>query len=64
MTTTTASGLLWLSELVEEHTKLAKVIGKKCIYVREIDRTCSQNRAHAARPRGIFRRTLMILLFH
>src|SRR6266850_2596001 len=43
-TTTTASGLLWLSELVEEHTKLAKVIGKKCIYVREIDRTCPRNR--------------------
>jgi len=32
---TTASGLLWLSELIEEHTKLAKILGKKCIYVRE-----------------------------
>jgi hypothetical protein len=30
----TASGLLWLSELIEEHSKFAKVVGKKCIYVR------------------------------
>ena len=30
----TASGLLWLSELIEEHSKFAKVVGKRCIYVR------------------------------
>jgi len=30
----TASGLLWLSELIEEHSKLAKVVGKRCIFVR------------------------------
>jgi Transmembrane adaptor Erv26 len=30
---TTASGLLWLSELIEEHSKLAKILGKKGIYV-------------------------------
>ncbi|KAH8987007.1 DUF396-domain-containing protein, partial [Lactarius akahatsu] len=29
----TASGLLWLSELIEEHSKLAKVLGKRGIYV-------------------------------
>lgn len=32
-TTLTASGLLWLSELIEEHSKLAKVVGKRCILV-------------------------------
>ncbi|KAH9986319.1 transmembrane adaptor Erv26 [Russula compacta] len=32
VTLSLASGLLWLSELIEEHSKLAKVIGKKCIY--------------------------------
>ena len=32
----TASGLLWLSELIEEHTKIAKTVGKKCIYVRPV----------------------------
>ena len=32
-----ASGLLWVSELIEEHTKIAKVLGKKCIYVRPSD---------------------------
>jgi synaptojanin len=53
MTTTTASGLLWLSELVEEHTKLSKVIGKKCIYVREIDRTCPRIR-RLPRVQGAF----------
>lgn len=30
----TASGLLWLSELIEEYSKLAKVLGKRGIYVR------------------------------
>jgi len=30
----TASGLLWLSELIEEHSRLAKVVGKRCIFVR------------------------------
>jgi hypothetical protein len=30
----TASGLLWLSELIEEHSKFAKVVGKRCIFVR------------------------------
>jgi hypothetical protein len=34
MTISTASGLLWLSELIEEHSKFAKVVGKKCILVR------------------------------
>ncbi|KAI9452583.1 DUF396-domain-containing protein [Russula earlei] len=32
VTLSLASGLLWVSELIEEHTKLAKVVGKKCIY--------------------------------
>ena len=36
---TIASGLLWLSELIEEHTKLAKNLGKKSIYVRELKDT-------------------------
>ena len=31
---TTASGLLWISELIEEHSKFAKVLGKRGIYVR------------------------------
>jgi synaptojanin len=30
---TTASGLLWLSELIEEHSRIAKTVGKKGIYV-------------------------------
>ena len=30
---TTASGLLWLSELIEEHSRIAKIVGKKGIYV-------------------------------
>lgn len=29
----TASGLLWISELIEEHSRLAKTIGQRCIYV-------------------------------
>ena len=29
-----ASGLLWLSEMIEEYSKLAKVMGKRGIYVR------------------------------
>jgi synaptojanin len=29
----TASGLLWLSELIEEHSRIAKTVGKKGIYV-------------------------------
>ena len=33
-TTLIASGLLWLSELIEEHSRLAKVVGKRCIWVR------------------------------
>ncbi|EMD40921.1 hypothetical protein CERSUDRAFT_43788 [Gelatoporia subvermispora B] len=28
-----ASGLLWLSELIEEHSRMAKVIGQRGIYV-------------------------------
>ena len=28
-----ASGLLWLSELIEEHSRLAKTIGERSIYV-------------------------------
>ncbi|PIL37301.1 hypothetical protein GSI_00994 [Ganoderma sinense ZZ0214-1] len=28
-----ASGLLWISELIEEHSRQAKVIGQKAIYV-------------------------------
>lgn len=28
-----ASGLLWLSELIEENTKLAKVVGVRSVYV-------------------------------
>jgi len=28
-----ASGLLWISELIEEHSKLSKVLGKRGIYV-------------------------------
>ncbi|KAF8269081.1 transmembrane adaptor Erv26-domain-containing protein [Lactarius quietus] len=34
VTLSLASGLLWLSELIEEHSKLAKALGKKGIYVR------------------------------
>jgi len=33
VTLSLASGLLWLSELIEEHSKFAKVVGKKCIFV-------------------------------
>ncbi|KAI9460263.1 transmembrane adaptor Erv26-domain-containing protein, partial [Lactarius psammicola] len=33
ITLSLASGLLWLSELIEEHSKLAKVLGKRGIYV-------------------------------
>ncbi|KAF8261208.1 transmembrane adaptor Erv26-domain-containing protein, partial [Lactarius quietus] len=33
VTLSLASGLLWLSELIEEHSKLAKALGKKGIYV-------------------------------
>ncbi|KAI0306824.1 transmembrane adaptor Erv26-domain-containing protein [Multifurca ochricompacta] len=33
VTLSLASGLLWLSELIEEHSKLAKIIGKRAIYV-------------------------------
>jgi hypothetical protein len=29
-----ASGLLWISELIEENTRTAKVVGKRSIYVR------------------------------
>lgn len=29
----TASGLLWLSEVIEEHSRSAKVIGQRGIYV-------------------------------
>ena len=29
-----ASGLLWLSELIEEHSRMAKSIGQRGIYVR------------------------------
>lgn len=28
-----ASGLLWIAEVIEEHTKLAKKIGRRSIYV-------------------------------
>ncbi|KAI0249945.1 transmembrane adaptor Erv26-domain-containing protein, partial [Lactifluus subvellereus] len=33
VTLSLASGLLWISELIEEHSKLAKIFGKKGIYV-------------------------------
>ncbi|KAH9959251.1 transmembrane adaptor Erv26 [Russula dissimulans] len=33
VTLSLASGLLWISELIEEHSKIAKIVGKKCIYV-------------------------------
>ncbi|KAI0265798.1 transmembrane adaptor Erv26-domain-containing protein [Gloeopeniophorella convolvens] len=33
VTLSLASGLLWLSEVIEEHSKLAKVLGKRGIYV-------------------------------
>jgi hypothetical protein len=42
----TASGLLWLSELIEEHSKFAKVVGKRCIFVRlvpEESRPCARS---------------------
>ena len=41
----TASGLLWLSELIEEHSKFAKVVGKRCIYVRlsQKSRPCARS---------------------
>lgn len=32
VTLSLASGLLWLSELIEEHTKMAKLIGTRAIY--------------------------------
>lgn len=35
-----ASGLLWLSELIEENTKIAKTIGQRGIYVRITFRSC------------------------
>lgn len=31
-----ASGLLWIAEVIEEHTKLAKKIGRRSIYVRHL----------------------------
>ncbi|KAI0750963.1 DUF396-domain-containing protein [Daedaleopsis nitida] len=33
VTLSLASGLLWISELIEEHSRLAKIIGQRCIYV-------------------------------
>lgn len=40
-----ASGLLWLSELIEERSKFAKVVGKRCIFVRLSlkSRPCAQS---------------------
>ncbi|KAF7352600.1 DUF396-domain-containing protein [Mycena venus] len=35
VTLSLASGLLYVSELIEEHTRLAKIIGQRGIYVRE-----------------------------
>ncbi|EED84456.1 predicted protein, partial [Postia placenta Mad-698-R] len=32
VTLSLASGLLWLSELIEEHSRMAKVVGKRSIY--------------------------------
>lgn len=29
-----ASGLLWLSEIIEEHSRLAKYLGMRAVYVR------------------------------
>ena len=37
-----ASGLLWISELIEEHSRMAKVVGQRGIYVREL-LECSPN---------------------
>jgi hypothetical protein len=31
-----ASGLLYVSELIEEHSRLAKIIGQRGTYVREL----------------------------
>jgi hypothetical protein len=31
-----AGGLLWIAEVIEEHTKLAKKIGRRSIYVRPL----------------------------
>jgi hypothetical protein len=31
---TLASGLLWLAELIEEHSKMAKTVGMRSVYVR------------------------------
>ncbi|EJU06330.1 DUF396-domain-containing protein, partial [Dacryopinax primogenitus] len=33
VTLSLASGLLWLSELIEEHTKMAKIVGTRAIYI-------------------------------
>ena len=38
-----ASGLLWVSELIEEHSKLAKVMGVRTIYVRNVVQRCRPN---------------------
>jgi hypothetical protein len=55
-----ASGLLWLSELIEEHSKIAKAIGKRCIFVRLSLLSRRVDRAHAQlifRPRSSSRYT-------
>ena len=36
-----ASGLLWISELIEEHSKLAKIVGIRSIYVSAPNHTTS-----------------------
>ena len=36
-----ASGLLWISELIEEHSKLAKTVGIRAIYVSTPNHTTS-----------------------